>query len=203
MTAREALRSRSFWSLVLIFSTQGIGVSALMAHQIPYFQSIGFSPEQAASTVAAMFFLSGIGRLGAGIVLEFLDWRLLMSAVLVAQVAAFVLLVNITAYWQALVFAAIMGISFGSTIPARPILVGLLFGTRAFGSIQGLLQAGAVAAGVVGPVVLGWVFDVYGTYVPGILGFTAIAAVAIPLPFLLAKRTATRPAGAQAPLPSK
>ena len=181
LTAGEALRSRSFWILVALFGLPGMGLSGLFVHQIPFFENAGFSTAQAAFTVSVMFFVSGLGRMSVGVLMDMLDWRLIMGGVLSIQIVAFLFLVNLTEYWQAVAFSAIMGIGFGATIPARPILVGMFFGMRAYGSIQGLLQGSAIGSGVAGPIVMGWVFDTYGTYTPAILGFTAISALALPV----------------------
>ena len=48
MTAPQALRTFSFWILTIVFAFQTMGVSGLIVHQIPYFESIGFTTNQAA-----------------------------------------------------------------------------------------------------------------------------------------------------------
>ena len=182
---REALHSRIFWSLIILFSAQNISLMALISQQIPYFESINFTTEAAASTVSVLFVFSAVGRLGMGRVLDFLQWRLVLTLMMAAQAVALLLLVNVSAYWHGLVFAAIMGISFGGSLPARPILIGRLFGMRSFGSLQGLIMGSSIAAGMVGPVLLGYVFDVHGTYKPAFVGLALLTVAAIFLFYLV------------------
>ncbi|MBI2877295.1 MAG: MFS transporter [Candidatus Tectomicrobia bacterium] len=196
MTVRQALKSGAFWTLVVLFGAQSLGISGLMAHQIPYFVSIGFDTEAAAATVSIMFVLSGIGRLTIGAIMDFVSWRLVIASMLVLQVVAFLVLVSVREFWHAVVFAGIMGIAFGSSIPARPLLVGKIFGMRSYGAIQGLLLGGTTLAGVAGPVIMGYVFDVQGTYIPALLGFTILTAAAVPLTFLTGRESGKRPAAA-------
>ncbi len=194
MTVRQALKSGPFWTLVVLFGAQSLGVSGLMAHQMPYFISIGFNEEAAAATVSIMFVLSGIGRFAIGAIMDFVSWRLVIATVLVLQVVAFLVMVNVREFWHAVVFAGIMGIAFGSSIPARPLLVGKIFGMRSYGAIQGLLLGGMTFAGVAGPVIMGYVFDVQGTYVPAVLGFAVLTALAVPLTFLAGRDPKKTPA---------
>jgi cyanate permease len=61
-----------------------------------------------------------------------------------------------------------------------------MFGTRAIGKILGLLQGGPVAAGVIGPFVMGMIFDMHGNYSAGIWGLIVISAFMVPLSLLMA-----------------
>jgi cyanate permease len=70
----------------------------------------------------------------------------------------------------------------------------IMFGTRTIGGILGLLQGGPIAAGVVGPLVMGVIFDLNGNYSVAIWGLIVISALMVPLslamgsPAELAKR---------------
>jgi cyanate permease len=57
----------------------------------------------------------------------------------------------------------------------------IMFGTRTIGGILGLLQGGPIAAGVVGPLVMGLIFDLNGNYSTAIWGLIVISALMIPL----------------------
>ena len=180
-TATMALQTKAFWLLVGLYGLHGIGLSGFFVHQIPFFEHIGFSTAQSAMTVSVMFTASGIGRLSAGFLMDLIDWRIIMLVVMITQTLDLFALIYVSEYWQALVFSVIMGIGFGATIPSRPILVGKYFGMRAYGTIQGLLQGSAIASGVAGPIIMGWVFDQYLSYNPAIVGFTALTALTIPV----------------------
>ena len=105
-----------------------------------------------------------------------LEWQWVVVGVLGGQVAGLGVLVIATSYWQALASMALLGIAFGAAISLRPLLVGVLFGTRAFGSVLGLLQSASIATGVLGPIILGGVFDRYDTYTPALIGFSVLSA---------------------------
>ena len=187
-----ALKTRSFWLITIIFGLVGMGPSAMLLHQVPYFESIGFSTSLAASTVATMLIFSGFGRIFAGFLLDYMDRRKVLIGLIVLHVAGLLLLLRITAYWHTLVYAALFGISFGGTIPAGPILAGVYFGTRSFGAITGLMQSLGVVGGVFAPVLLGAIYDSSGNYSSGLTILAILIASALPLAFLLPKTFTTR-----------
>ena len=78
-TTGQALRSRSFWIASTLLGILFFGTSGLQVHQVPYFESIGFSTTEAAATVSLVFALSGVGRIGAGFLADYLDIRYILA----------------------------------------------------------------------------------------------------------------------------
>jgi MFS family permease len=182
---RRALRTPAFWLLSLIFGAQTMGSNALNIHLIPYFESIGFSTAQAVSVLGAFTLLSAIGRLGGGWAFDFFNRRAVLAGIMGCQVTAFLIMANITAYWQMIPFALFWGIAFGGMIPARGVIISSYFGTGSFGSIQGLVQSVSVLGGMLGPILMGIVFDLTQSYVMAIYIIMSVAAAAIPLILLV------------------
>ena len=90
-------------------------------------------------------------------------------------------------WWQAIVFTLVFGATFGSTVPARPLLIRQFFGPRSFGAVNGLAQGVAIVPAMVGPVMMGASFDAFHSYTPAIMAFAAITALMAPVPLLLRK----------------
>ncbi|HEV8720352.1 MAG TPA: hypothetical protein VGW77_06895, partial [Candidatus Binatia bacterium] len=78
------------------------------------------------------------------------------------------------------------GVSFGCLVPMRGAVGSIMFGTRAIGKILGLLQGGPIAAGVIGPMVMGLIFDLHGNYSAAIWGLIIISALMIPMSLAMA-----------------
>ncbi len=186
-TVSQALHSRSFWIASLLFAGMFFGTSAIQVHQIPYFQSVGFSTGKAALTVSLVFALSGIGRIGAGYLADYIDIRFILGGMVGFHVIAwtYLAIAGVDSLLSALPFTILFGIPFGAMVSIRAVLLAQLFGTRALGSLSGMLQATALASGVVGPVFMGWIFDVRGTYDLAIWVFIFVTALAIPLAFMV------------------
>ena len=69
-----------------------------------------------------------------------------------------------------------------------------LFGGRSLGSLMGLFQMTALVSGMVGPVVMGYIYDTQGSYRTALWIFIALSSLALPLPFLVRTRSLDRPA---------
>lgn len=187
VSLKSALKTRAFWLLTLIFGLLSLGNSAMFLHQIPHFENIGFSTAQATTTVTAFTLFSGIGRVGTGWLMDHVDMRLVIVCLVILSVAAFGILLNVSDYWHSVVFAFLFGVSFGGAIPSRPILTSTYYGTQAFGTITGIMQSLAVIGGVGAPVLMGWAFDVTGTYDQAIIILALLTAIAIPITLALPK----------------
>lgn len=183
LTVLQALRTPAFWILSIIFAAETMGVSGLIVHLIPYLLSIEFSNTQAATVLAFFTVLSVFGRLGGGWIMDYISARLVLAGLLGIFVGAFVLLANMSGfhYWQVILFALMYGTAFGGMIPARGVLVSNYFGPRNFGALQGLTRSVTVVSGMLGPIMMGIVFDITDSYIISLYILAAVNAVAMPL----------------------
>ena len=186
-TTGQALRSRSFWIASTLLGILFFGTSGIQVHQVPYFESIGFSTTEAAATVSLVFALSGVGRIGAGFLADYMDIRYILAGMVGCHIIAWTYLAvaDVNTLWDAVPFTIIFGIPFGAMVSIRPVLLAQLFGTRSLGSLSGMLQATSLASGTIGPVLMGWIFDIQGEYDLAIKIFIGSTALAIPLVFMV------------------
>lgn len=183
LTVRQAIRTRSFWLLSLYLGGMFAGNSALQAHQIPYLvNERGFTDGAAAATLTIVFMASSIGRIGAGALIDIMDYRrvLVIASLMMASSFLYLQFFPVTTITETLPYALLFGISFGSTVPMRGLLSSITFGTRSLGSLIGLLQTTTVIASFVGPLMLGVVFDIQGGYSFGIWILIIIVLAMIP-----------------------
>ena len=187
LTVSQAIQTRVFWILVALFTLMFMGISGLLVHLIPMLEDMEYSSTQAASLLGLMFLLSGIGRIGTGILADMVDYKLVLLGLIGCQLVGLILLISIgpSQVWLVVLFALIFGIGFGGTIPLRPFLIMEFFGSRSFGALQGLVQVGAIGAGVVGPVYYGWIFDVTGSYGLAIVATIVTVLMTIPFTYIL------------------
>lgn len=192
LSGKEALLTPTFWILILIFGIQTMPVNGLIVHLIPYLEGpdVGFTTLLAASVLGNFTVLSVIGRLGGGWITDYVDNRYVLGGLLACQAIGVFFLIQVSNnsspdFWDTVPFAFFHGIAFGGMIPIRGILVSAYFGRKNFGFISGLTQSGSMIGGIVAPVLLGWVFDEYTTYVPALWVITIGVCVAIPLALIL------------------
>ena len=187
-SAREALRTRSFWMISLAQLFQQMGTSAVAVHIVPYLESVGVPTAIAALSVTGMTLFSLVGRLGFGVFGDFANKRILIAASIGLQTVGLFVFAFITkdAMWLLLLFLFTYGPGFGGPIPLWPGLQADFFGTRSFGTIMGLLTLTSVVGGLASPIVAGWLFDVTGSYR---IAWQISVFVALPaIPLLLLNR---------------
>lgn len=169
------LRSRAFWAFALFLGGLGMASSAFGQWQVAYFVDRGMTNSEAALVVAATVVASGFGRVVGGAFLDFISYRVVLVGV--ALVMAFsqfyLVLVEAGTFVLAIPFSATFGFATGSMVALRPAVGGMLFGTRNLGAVIGLLQGGALASGVAGPIIMGNVFDRTDSY-QGAIWFFAL-----------------------------
>ena len=97
----------------------------------------------------------------------------------------YLVLVDSTTLILTLPYDVMFGLSFGSAIPLRGALASAIFGNRSLGPILGLIQGVTIGAGVVGPILMGVIFDLRGDYelAVWILGGIALTTI-LPILFM-------------------
>jgi nitrate/nitrite transporter NarK len=200
LTLHAVLRTKDFWLFTSYLAGTFTVNSAFQIHMIPYFQQdMGLTSAWAAVVLSMVFIMSGIGRVGGGYVLDKIDYRLVLAVVAAMMGISLLYLqvVDVDTVSGTLPFALMFGVSFGCLVPMRGTVGSIMFGTRAIGGVLGILQGAPVAAGVIGPLVMGIIFDLNGNYSVAIWGLIAISALMVPLslamasPAELAKRLGT------------
>ena len=189
LALHAVLRTKEFWLFTTYLSGTFAVNSAVQVHMIPYFQQdIGLTAARAAVVMSLVFIISGIGRVGGGYLLDKMDYRLVLAVV--AAMMGFSLLylqlVDVDTISATLPFALMFGVSFGCLVPMRGAVGSIMFGTRSIGGVLGLLQGAPIAAGVIGPLAMGIIFDRNGNYSVAIWGLIVISALMVPLSLVMA-----------------
>ncbi len=177
----QALKSGTFWRLVLSFTYHMMVTSATITHVMPYLGSIGVG-RSISSLVATAIPLTSIGgRLGLGWLGDKVDRRL-VAAVAFAMMGLGLLCfgyVSITDMWLLVPFLLLFGIGYGGGNTLRPSLGREYFGRTNFGAIFGLVMGIGGLGSIIGPTAAGWVYDNFSSYQGIWLVFTGLAIVAV------------------------
>ena len=175
-TVKQALSTRAFWMLALVYATWSMVPPTMTAHMIPYLQQeVGATPAIAALSLSAFAFISLFGRIPIGWIGDYVNLRYLLSGLFVLMGIGILILANI--HTTALIPLALifLGPAYGGSLPLRPAIQGYFFGRKSFGTIGGLLQFFDLPATVAAPFLVGWIADVASYR----LGLHIIAVVVI------------------------
>lgn len=186
MTLRQVMRSRGFIFMSIGLLLLNFSTTAVIIHQIPYLErDLHISKAVAGSSVAYFTVFSIVGRVGAGYLGDRFSKRVIMAGCGVLVLAGLSILAIADSYLTATLGILIIAPGFGGSIPIRPAMLADYFGTKFFGTINGVTALVTTTGGAVGPWLVGWMVDSTGHYRAGWWLSAAIAAAAIPF-FLLA-----------------
>jgi predicted MFS family arabinose efflux permease len=161
----EAFRLPSFWMLSAGFMVCGFHVAFLATHLPGVIAECGL-PVQVGGWALAMIGLFNIfGSFGMGWAVG--RWRMksLLSLVYASRALAITLfLLAPKTELTVLVFAAVMGVTFLSTVPPTAGLVAKFFGTANMAMLFGIVMMAHQVGGFLGAWLGGRVFEVTGSY---------------------------------------
>ena len=160
-----ALRHPSYLLLTAGFFVCGFHIAFISTHLPPYLTVRGMSTGLAALSLSLIGLFNVIGAYSAGILGGTYPRRILLSGIYLGRAIAFALFLLVPASTlTVLLFAAVLGLLWLSTVPLTSGLVALMFGTRHVGMLFGIVffshQVGAFAGALLG----GTVYETTGNY---------------------------------------
>ncbi len=163
-SARQAIKTKSFWFVALVVTISAATVHAVMVHIMPYLISVNFSRETASIIAALLVIGSTLGRLTIGWLTARVNSRFLLVLLLALQAIGLIILSRSKTLWQTLLFVGLFGPGYGGLITLRLIIQAEYFGRRAFGTIQGIVMAISIIGTMSFPLLTGLYYDVFGNY---------------------------------------
>jgi MFS family permease len=162
---REALGHRSYVYLVLGFFTCGFQVFFITVHLPAYLVDRGLPTEVGALTIAMIGLFNIIGSVTAGYLSNKMSKRYILVAIYFLRSVATVIFIFIPATAvTSVVFGAVMGLLWLSTVPPTNALVAIMFGTRWLTMLAGFAFFSHQVGGFLGVWLGGVMFERTGSY---------------------------------------
>jgi MFS family permease len=195
----EALGHRSYVLLILGYFTCGFQLFFITVHLPAYLIDRGLPASIGGWTIAVIGLFNIFGSIGSGYVANLMPKRYLLSAIYFSRslaILAFILLPPSPA--ATLIFGAVMGILWLSTIPPTSALVVIMFGNRWLTMLLGLAFFSHQVGGFLGVWLGGVLFERTGSYDVIWWGtiFFGVASAVINLPIV--EKPVARPVAAAA-----
>ena len=160
----QAMRTKSFWFIEVIFIFWGVGLNLVLTHIVPHATDVGISAITAAGVLSLIGGMNIVGRLTMGWVSDRIGrkWSAIISVLM--KSCALLLLLRSRELWLFYLFAVIYGFGYGGFLPSFFSLIGDIFGLGNIGLIMGTLDIGWGIGSAIGPPLGGYVFDVTQSY---------------------------------------
>ena len=161
----EAFGHRSYVLLVLGFFTCGFQLAFITVHLPSYLIDRGLSAEIGGWTLAVIGMFNIVGSLGSGWLSTRMPKRYLLSSIYFIRAAAIVAFITLPASPTAtLIFGAVTGLMWLSTVPPTSALVAVMFGTRWLAMLFGFAFFSHQVGGFLGVLIGGIAFERTGSY---------------------------------------
>jgi predicted MFS family arabinose efflux permease len=161
----EAFGHRSYVLLVLGFFTCGFQLAFVTVHLPAYLVDRGLSVEVGGWTLAIIGLFNILGSLGSGYLATVMPKRYLLSFIYFARALSIVAFITLPASPAVtLIYGAVTGLLWLSTVPPTSGLVALMFGTRWLTMLFGFAFFSHQVGGFLGVWLGGLVFERTGSY---------------------------------------
>jgi MFS family permease len=161
----EAFAHRSYVLLVLGFFTCGFQLQFITVHMPSYLVDRGLSAQVGGWTIGTIGLFNIVGSVTAGWLGDRMPKRYLLSTIYFLRAAAILAFISfpVTAT-SCIVFGAVMGLMWLSTVPPTNGIIALMFGTRWLATLAGFAFFSHQVGGFLGVWLGGLVFDRTGSY---------------------------------------
>jgi len=178
MTAGEAVRTARFWLMGAAFFLVAISVNGTVAHVAPLLTDKGVSTAQAAATMSVFGLATMSGRLLAGWLVDRIFAPYVATVFFLAPIAGFLFLATAAGVLP-VVGVILLGLGLGTEIDLIAFLVSRYLGQRAFGTLYGYCFMIFGLGSSCGRFVLGYVYDLAGSYNPALVAAALALVVAV------------------------
>jgi len=181
MTAREAIRTRTFWQLCIIFFCVAACVNGSIAHLVPLLTDHGISGRTAALATSLFGLTSIVGRVGNGYLVDRIFAPRVVAVLFAGAAIGVALLLADTTSATASLAAALLGLAVGAESDVIPFLISRYFGMRAMAMLFGCAFGAYVLGNASGRYLFAAGYDAAGSYTLPLecaLGLLVLASVA-------------------------
>lgn len=180
-TRKEAVRTRAFWLIVVVFGVSSIGITGLNLHVFPYVSDLGYSDLVAATVMSVIAFTQLASPLVWGLIAERMDVRRTTMTKFLIQAGGLILTIVSRDLSLLYVGFFLYGIGLGGNMVLPDVMWARFFGRISLGRIRGLGYLLTHVMGAMGPPFFGFLFDYLGNYT---LSFTIFACTLVLSGFL-------------------
>ena len=188
-TVRQALRTPTYWFILLASAFRISVTSGILVHAIPIMVWKGTSEQAGADMMALLFFVSIPARLLIGFSGLRLPGQGVLGVGMAVGAVSLLALTLVPGTWIIFPFVAGLAILEGAAV-LNWVLVGNLFGRRSFATLTGIISVFYSAGMMASPLFLGWMVDRTGGYAESLLVLTGLYAASAVF-FAIARRPRT------------
>jgi MFS family permease len=178
-TLKEAILTRQFWLFCIALFGYGFCFFSLDVHIAPYATDVGISSTGAATILSILGGATIVGQIGMGSIGDKIGYKRAFLVGIICIVAAIFILIIARQLWAFYLSAIFLGLAFGNCSTQESPIAAWLFGLASHGIILGIFACSFTIGAAIGPLLLGYMFDVTGNYQYALWIAAALAIVTV------------------------
>jgi MFS transporter, OFA family, oxalate/formate antiporter len=164
LTLNEAMRTSSYWIMVVVMTAWGMIMTALFFNALPIFTGRGLSEAQAATTYAWLFAVIAVTQILGGYLADRIKLNLLAAGSLLCFTFGIITILYSPVNYLIAGYALVLGLAQGLLSAVGNTVWARYFGTQHLGKIRGVAGAATVVGTSAGPFLMGLAYDHFGDY---------------------------------------
>lgn len=185
VTLRQAQRTAIFWVFVFGRVVCAAFPTGLIFHQVSIFSQVGHSAQVAAETFALAMVITAGATVFGGWFLDRIRPGIALAIQVFALGALCISAMVMTTQWLLLVYALGIGIVFGFGNVFDGAVWISVFGRQHQGTIRGFTTTLLIAGTSLGPILLGFSYDYFGSYHPMLWLGAGLSLIALVISLLV------------------
>ncbi len=165
-TASQALRTRTFWRLILFFGLVGFAAGGGSIHRLPYWVEQGFDAKLVSYAFSADAAGAALMALGAGFLVDRFPVRFVAVGSCVGFVAAIALMLNTSNSFYLFSSTILFGLAVGANMIVTTFVWADYYGRAFLGTIRGIVLPATLVTSGAGAPIAGYIYDFGHSYTP-------------------------------------
>ena len=162
---REALGHRGFQLLTAGYFVCGFQVVFIGIHMPSYLKDHGLSPQLATTALALIGLFNVVGTYAAGALGQRMPKRYILSGIYLLRALAITVFIAFPPTpWSVMLFSAVMGLLWLSTVPPTNAVVAQIFGVQYLSTLGGVVFINHQIGSFLGVWLGGVLYDLHGNY---------------------------------------
>jgi MFS family permease len=188
LTVAQATRTRAFWLLGFEWAACMLATGVVQVHIfIQLAQDVGLQRTSAALVWSIASVCSIPSRLAGGFLGDRVPRRIALGVSIALMGGSILALAVASSLGAALLFAIPYGVGWGISTPVINAMQGEYFGRKSQGTIRGWMQMVGLPFSIAGPVLVGYMADIQGTYRWALTGMAVVILLGAGVAFFTAR----------------
>jgi MFS family permease len=167
MTRAQAMRTSTFYTLVLAFGLFQISITVMLLQTIPLMTDAGYSRFIASSMISLASIPAFLSKPVWGMLIDrYSPKKLAAIGAALTGGAVLVIVYSVATRFDALVYSGfiMMGFGWGGLLPLQEVIWATTFGRRYLGSVRSTALPFVLGMAALGPVLVAYYYDQVGNY---------------------------------------